>query len=175
TPLVSTRGWRSWPIAATSSSSPVSPTCTSSIWPPSPSRTAIIGASTIRRRCICRPACWRGRRNGKRHSSPLRKSRSGRARRYAQRTGKRLFLQPAFFERGRGALFTATGRRNMVYFNYPWSEEDNVEIELPEGFALDSPDAPQPFSAGTISKYDVHVLVTQDKRKLIYKRAFFFG
>src|SRR5205085_8135917 len=94
---------------------------------------------------------------------------------YAQRTGKRLFLQPAFFERGRGALFTATGRRNMVYFNYPWSEEDNVEIELPEGFALDSPDAPPPFNAGTISKYDVHILVTQDKHKLIYKRTFCFG
>jgi hypothetical protein len=94
---------------------------------------------------------------------------------YAQRTGKRLFLQPAFFERGHGALFTAASRKNMVYFNYPWSEEDNVEIELPEGFALDNADAPQPFNAGTISKYEVHIFVTEDKRKLIYKRAFFFG
>ena len=94
---------------------------------------------------------------------------------YAQRTGKRLFLQPAFFERGHGPLFTAASRRNMVYFNYPWSEEDEVQIDLPAGFALDNADSPGSFNAGTISKYDVHISVTKDQRTLIYKRSFYFG
>ena len=41
---------------------------------------------------------------------------------YAQRTGKRLFLQPAFFQRGVGPLFATSSRHHAIYFNYPWSE-----------------------------------------------------
>jgi Domain of Unknown Function with PDB structure (DUF3857)/Transglutaminase-like superfamily len=94
---------------------------------------------------------------------------------YAQRTGKRLFLQPAFFQRGRGPRFSASERHNNVYFHYPWSEEDVVEIDLPEGFALDNADSPMPFAAGEVSKYDVKIGVTKDGRRLIYRRNFFFG
>jgi hypothetical protein len=94
---------------------------------------------------------------------------------YAQRTGKRLFLQPAFFQHGRGPTFSAADRRNEIYFHYPWSEYDTVEIELPAGFALDNADAPQPFQANEVSKYEVSVSVTADKRKLIYRRSFYFG
>jgi hypothetical protein len=50
---------------------------------------------------------------------------------YAQRTGKRIFLQPAFFQRGLLPLFSASERKNDIYFHYPWSEEDVVTIELP--------------------------------------------
>ena len=56
-----------------------------------------------------------------------------------------------------------------------WAEDDNVEIELPAGFALDSPDAPTPFAADEISKYTVAMSVTKDNRTLIYRRQFFFG
>lgn len=94
---------------------------------------------------------------------------------YAQRTGKRLFLQPAFFQHGRGPAFSAADRRNEIYFHYPWSEDDTVEIDLPAGFALDSADAPQPFQASEVSKYAVSVAVTTDRRTLVYRRSFFFG
>ncbi|HEX8652585.1 MAG TPA: DUF3857 domain-containing protein [Pyrinomonadaceae bacterium] len=94
---------------------------------------------------------------------------------YAQRTGKRLFLQPAFFQHGVGPLFTTSERRYPVYFHYPWSESDGVTIELPAGYTLDNPDRPAPFAAGDMSKYDVQILTTKDGRKLIYKRKFFFG
>ncbi|MET0646728.1 MAG: DUF3857 domain-containing protein [Pyrinomonadaceae bacterium] len=94
---------------------------------------------------------------------------------YAQRTGKRLFLQPAFFQKGLGPIFPTTGRRHSVYFHYPWSEEDRVEITLPEGFALDNAEAPAPVSADTLSKYEPSAGVTQDGRTLVYKRKFYFG
>ncbi|HKO42819.1 MAG TPA: DUF3857 domain-containing protein [Pyrinomonadaceae bacterium] len=94
---------------------------------------------------------------------------------YAQRTGKRLFLQPSFFQYGVGPLFTTSTRRHEVYFNYPWSEEDEVTVELPEGFSLDNAESPAPFSAGAISEYKPSVSVTKDGRKLIYKRKFYFG
>ncbi|HJQ31856.1 MAG TPA: DUF3857 domain-containing protein [Pyrinomonadaceae bacterium] len=94
---------------------------------------------------------------------------------YAQRTGKRLFLQPAFFQKGYAARFPTSDRRQSVYFHYPWSEEDRVQIELPEGFALDNAEAPVPFSGGDLSKYEPTVGVTKDGRTLVYTRKFFFG
>jgi hypothetical protein len=94
---------------------------------------------------------------------------------YAQRTGKRLFVQPAFFQHGLSPVFSTSERRNNIYFSYPWSEDDTVEIELPAGFALDNADAPQPFAAQDVSKYEVKISVTSDKRKLVYHRTFFFG
>ena len=94
---------------------------------------------------------------------------------YAQRTGKRLFLQPAFFQHGIGPLFVTSERRYPIYFHYPWSEEDNVAIELPQGYALDSADAPASFSAGPISQYQPKIFVSSDGKTLVYQRTFFFG
>jgi hypothetical protein len=94
---------------------------------------------------------------------------------YAQRTGKRLFLQPAFFQKGLGPLFTTAARRHEVYFHYPWSEEDHVQIELPAGYALDNADAPAPFSGGDLTKYEPSAGVTKDGRTLVYTRRFYFG
>lgn len=50
-----------------------------------------------------------------------------------------------------------------------------VEIELPKGFALDNADAPRPFTAANIGKYEVKLGLTKDDRTLIYQRNFFFG
>lgn len=94
---------------------------------------------------------------------------------YAQRTGKRLFLQPAFFQYGVRALFSTTSRRYSIYFHYPWSEEDYVEFELPTGFALDNADAPAPFASEPVSSYKPVLAATKDGRSLIYRRNFFFG
>jgi hypothetical protein len=94
---------------------------------------------------------------------------------YAQRTGKRLFLQPSFFEKGVAPLFQTTERRYPIYFRYAWSEEDTVTIELPAGYALDSPEAPAPFKAGNITGYDMKLMMTKDGRTLIMNRKFFFG
>ncbi|HEV7798374.1 MAG TPA: DUF3857 domain-containing protein [Pyrinomonadaceae bacterium] len=94
---------------------------------------------------------------------------------YAQRTGKRLFLQPEFFQHGIGPLFSGSDRKYPVYFSYPWSEEDAVTIDLPAGFSLDNADAPSPFSAGPISDYKPSIAVTMDGHTLVYKRTFFFG
>ncbi len=94
---------------------------------------------------------------------------------YAQRTGKRLFLQPAFFEHGIEPLFSSSARKYDIYFHYPWSEQDEVWIDLPTGFSLDNADAPAPFGAGQISQYRVSIGATQDGKTLRYKRDFFFG
>lgn len=94
---------------------------------------------------------------------------------YAQRTGKRLFLQPAFFQHGVGPLFSASVRKYDVYFSYPWSEEDEVTIKLPAGYSLDNADAPAPFDSGDISGYHPLIGKLDDGRAVFYRRKFFFG
>ena len=94
---------------------------------------------------------------------------------YAQRTGKRIFLQPAFFEHGVSPLFSGSERKHPIYFHYPWLEEDEVTIELPAGYALDNADAPGPITVLPVTEYKPTISVTTDGKMLIYKRRFFFG
>ena len=94
---------------------------------------------------------------------------------YAQRTGKRLFLQPAFFQHGAKPVFSGTARQFPVYFHYPWYEQDEIIFELPAGFSLDNADAPAPFSGGPVGEYKVAIAVTKDGRTMNFKRSFFFG
>ncbi len=94
---------------------------------------------------------------------------------YAQRTGKRLFFQPGYFHKGIEALFSAGTRRYPIYFHFPWSEEDRVEITLPKGYALDNADRPAPINAQDICKHEINMGITKDQTTLIYKRNFLFG
>ncbi|MEO6393368.1 MAG: DUF3857 and transglutaminase domain-containing protein [Pyrinomonadaceae bacterium] len=97
---------------------------------------------------------------------------------YAQRTGKRLFVQPGFFEHSTGAQFTASERKYDVYFEYPWADEDDVIIELPPGFAPDNAEKPAPIlpaSTQGVSGLDIKISLSPDKRTLTYHRSFFFG
>lgn len=94
---------------------------------------------------------------------------------YAQRTGKRLFLQPAFFQKGIAALFASSARRYSIYFHFAWSEEDKVTITLPKGYAPDNPDVPQPITAGNVCHYAVKMGMNKDQSIAVYSRSFFFG
>ena len=94
---------------------------------------------------------------------------------YAERTGKRLFLQPAFFEKGEPTLFSASARKHQVYFHYAWQEEDDVTISLPPGYALDSADAPAPFKVNDVAAYGVKMQVLGKNEKLIYHRNWMFN
>jgi hypothetical protein len=108
-------------------------------------------------------------------SKPLIQSFKIRIPQYAQKTGKRLFLQPSFFELGDPSRFSSATRKYDIYFHYPWSQDDNIEINLPPGYALDSADKPGPFSAENISQFKMSMGMTTDQRTLIVHREFFFG
>jgi hypothetical protein len=93
---------------------------------------------------------------------------------YASRTGKRLFFQPNVFERSSKPRFTAGTRKHDVYFSYPFSEKDEITITLPNGFALESADAPAPLQDKQgIGSHQVKMGVAG--KTLIYKRDFSFG
>lgn len=95
---------------------------------------------------------------------------------YAQKTGKRLFLQPAFFEYGESPLFSSAARKYAIYFNFPWSEQDKINIQYPAGYSLDNADAPGLIAdPQKISLHDVKIGVVKDQNILKYERNFYFG
>ncbi|MDQ4122730.1 MAG: DUF3857 and transglutaminase domain-containing protein [Acidobacteriota bacterium] len=95
---------------------------------------------------------------------------------YAQKTGKRLFLQPGFFKYNSQPVFSSATRLHPIFFRYPWSEKDDIEIELPAGFALENADTPGLIAdKSQIGKVDVSISVTKDNKLLVYKRSFHFG
>ncbi|HNQ16419.1 MAG TPA: hypothetical protein PKM58_12695, partial [Pyrinomonadaceae bacterium] len=95
---------------------------------------------------------------------------------YAQKTGKRLFFQPGYFTHGQQPLFASATRKYDIYFSYPWSEEDDIEITLPDGFALDNPERPgdvaDPSNIGSL-KLNIGVNAAQTFLKV--GRQFHFG
>src|SRR5262249_23020616 len=56
---------------------------------------------------------------------------------FAAPTEKRLLLRPALLVHKDESLLTSSRRTNSVYFPYAWSEQDRVEIKVPEGFAAE--------------------------------------
>lgn len=94
---------------------------------------------------------------------------------YAERTGKRLFLQPAFFQKGISQLFPSSSRLHDIYFHFPWMEDDHVEITLPEGFTLENPEAPGSHNFGAAGSYDTSIGLTKDQKMLVYKRKLRFS
>ncbi|HEX4808237.1 MAG TPA: DUF3857 domain-containing protein [Bryobacteraceae bacterium] len=94
---------------------------------------------------------------------------------YAQRTGKRLFVAPAYFEAGMGARFPESKRQYPICFEYPWSEADTVNIKLPTGYELDHADAPGQAKFAPAGSYSVKMAISKSDNMLHYKRDFVFG
>ncbi len=95
---------------------------------------------------------------------------------YAQKTGKRLFLQPGLFEYGSNPLFSSATRKYDIYFNFPWSEADDIEISLPKGFELDNAENPSDIAdPSKIGSLKIFIGVDKDVTLLKYKRDFYFG
>lgn len=95
---------------------------------------------------------------------------------YATKTGKRLFLQPGVFEFGSKPVFSTATRKHQIYFKYPWSEQDEITIELPKDFSLDNADAPERLAdRSNIGVLDINILHDKSTNTLIYKRKFHFG
>ena len=109
-------------------------------------------------------------------SKPLIKRYKVRVPNYSQKTGKRIFLQPGFFEYGENPVFSSSTRKYDIFFRYPWSEVDNVEINYPKNYDLDNADAPGLIAdSQRVASLDVKISVDRAGGLLIYNRKFHFG
>jgi hypothetical protein len=96
-------------------------------------------------------------------------------RNYAQRTGKRLFIDPDFFASPYGSRFPETSRHNNIYFEYPWGEVDSVDLTVPAGYGLDHADAPNGINIPSTCDYAVQIGFDKGHNQIQYRRHFFFG
>jgi len=95
---------------------------------------------------------------------------------YAQRTGKRLFVQPGYFKYGVEPEFTSSTRKYDIFFRHPWSENDQVEIHWPSGFDLDNADAPADVAdPKKIGEIKIKIAADRAHDILTYSRNFHFG
>ena len=95
---------------------------------------------------------------------------------YASRTGKRIFIQPNFFQYGRQPLFSSSTRKYPIYFEYAWSEMDRVEIELPREFEPESLGAPNTIDEkADLGRLKNEYTYDKERHVLIAEREFYFG
>lgn len=95
---------------------------------------------------------------------------------YASRTGRRLFFQPNVFERSSKPQFVSSTRKTDIYFSYPYSELDDISIEFPEGFTVESGDSPATTGDPQgIGKQETKIGLATNGKFLVYERKFSFG
>lgn len=94
---------------------------------------------------------------------------------YAQRTGSRLFLQPALFQKGLPPDFAALTRTHPVAFRFGWSERDEIRITLPPGFSVETAEAPAPLVMPAVARLETKLVTAGDSTRLDVVRSFTFG
>jgi hypothetical protein len=62
---------------------------------------------------------------------------------FALAAGRRLLLPVGIFEAGQPGLLQHAKRVNAVYFNYPWQDADDITIQLPPGYRVETLPAPK--------------------------------
>ncbi|HWX41082.1 MAG TPA: DUF3857 domain-containing protein [Blastocatellia bacterium] len=85
---------------------------------------------------------------------------------FALPTEKRLLLRPALLEHRDENLLPAPHRTNDIYFRYPWSEQDKVIVEIPEGYSEQLPENVT-IDIGA-ARYDA--TFRREGRRIVYER-----
>jgi hypothetical protein len=86
---------------------------------------------------------------------------------FATRTEKRLLLKPALLNHPDENLLKDPKRTNSVYFQYPWSEIERVEIEIPKGYEVEQLPEAVSFDVGAAS-YEARFKREADR--VVYER-----
>lgn len=96
---------------------------------------------------------------------------------YAELAGSRIVFVPNFFEHGGNVPFSAEKRKYPILFSAAWSEHDEIEITLPEGYMLDGASSPSNVGDPATDALGVkYKLGYRGKQRLLsYKRDFSFG
>lgn len=95
---------------------------------------------------------------------------------YADVAGSKIIMPANVFEHGAPAVFSSESRKYSIYFDYAWSEKDDIEIVLPAGFTLDSGSTPAAVGdtkqfVGTL--YEIGY--SRKLRTVVYSRDFALG
>lgn len=91
---------------------------------------------------------------------------------YADRSGRRLFIQPSVFQKSVPPLFEAEERRTNIAFHFRHTTQDNIRIRLPEGFRLEQASAPLPLALGAMGEFTTRLLFSKTTNEVVFTRSF---
>ncbi len=94
---------------------------------------------------------------------------------YADVVGDRLFFQVNAFQKSAKPEFPESTRSADLFFRFPKTEIDKVEIKLPDGYELEAASAPRPFSYDRVFEYGPKLGLKKSTNTLIYSRDFMFA
>lgn len=91
---------------------------------------------------------------------------------YAEIVGDRMFITVNAFRKSAEPEFPESQRTSDIFFDYARSENEEVEIRLPEGFELEQASAPRPFKIDGVIEYAPKLAIRKNSNTLIYSKAF---
>ncbi len=94
---------------------------------------------------------------------------------YGQRTGKRLFFQPALFNLGDRERYSSATRTYPLLYDYAFFENDVITLTLPEGFSLEQAEMPAALDLGPVGSFQMTATLDNAKPVLTVKRKFIWG
>ena len=90
---------------------------------------------------------------------------------YAERTGSRLFVQPAVFQKNEPPQFAEKKRRTQLMFRYCFIDQDIIRIAPPEGYELEEASSPGSLALGALGAYQASLGVSKRNGTLVYQRS----
>jgi hypothetical protein len=90
---------------------------------------------------------------------------------FAVLTADRIIFRPSVFHAGSSSPFSSATRQYAVEFPYPWKESDDVSLQLPAGYQLETKNAP-PSYPGDVLSYLCDMTYQAGKGKLHLQREF---
>jgi len=91
---------------------------------------------------------------------------------YATATKTRLIFRPSVFHGQIPSPFTAGTRKNAIEFPYHWRELDDISLQLPSGYALESPSAPPSAAVENVLVYKVSIGPLARENEIFLRRDF---
>jgi Domain of Unknown Function with PDB structure (DUF3857) len=80
---------------------------------------------------------------------------------FASAAGKRILIPVALFQPKRKRTLKSGPRKYPIYYQYAYTEHDNISVELPQGYSLETLAAPQNAST-KFAKYSISASTTSN-------------
>jgi hypothetical protein len=89
----------------------------------------------------------------------------------AESVGRRVLLPLGLYEAGRPQIFQTASRKQDIYFHFPYAEQDDITLQVPQGWHAEALPAPAVISPGGQLRYEISAKQEGDalhvQRKLI--------
>jgi hypothetical protein len=94
---------------------------------------------------------------------------------YADRTGRRLFVQPGVFGKNNSAPFLTETRVHDIWFDSPILTEDDITIKIPSGCQVEEGSAPKTLGKTQWGRHEIKISHTPARNEIHYNRVFEFA